>query len=248
MFLNFPGDNVQSAVSAKYAIDQGYKTAYILVSPDTAYTQLPYYFKETFEKLGGRVVAEDSFSIGQQDFSAQVTKIQGLEPRPDVIMTAAYEPDFPAFIKQLRAAGIDTPVIGSDGIDSPTTFALGKAVEGVVFTTAGYAADGNPLDVFNKRYEAAYGAAPDTIYTAIGYDLVKVIEAAALAAGSTDPDAVWQAIRGLENVQGATSKITYKGTSGVPIREVAIVRVSNGQRELVRQASPDAALVPAPRL
>lgn len=248
MFLNFPGDNVQSAVSATYAIDQGYKTAYILVSPDTAYTQLPYYFKEAFEKLGGTVIAEDSYSMGQQDFSAQVTKIQGLDPRPDVIMTAAYEPDFPAFIKQLRAAGLDIPVIGSDGIDSPTTFALGQAVDGVVFTTAGFAEDGNPLDVYNKKYEAKYGAAPDTIYTAIGYDLVKVIEAAVLAAGSTEPDAVWQAIRGLENVQGATSKITYKGTNGVPIREVAIVRIEDGNRQLVRQASPDATLVPEPRL
>ncbi|MDR6289571.1 branched-chain amino acid transport system substrate-binding protein [Inquilinus ginsengisoli] len=248
MFLNFPGDNVQSAVSAKYATDQGYKTAAILVSPDTAYTQLPLYFKEVFEKLGGKVVAEDSFTMGQQDFSAQVTKIKALSPAPDVIMTAAYEPDFPAFIKQLRASGVKIPVIGSDGIDSPTTFAVGEAVEGVVFTTAGFAAEGSPLAAFNAAYKAKYGQDSDTIYNAIGYDLVKVVAAASKAAGSAEPAAVWQAVRGLQDVQGATGAITYKGTDGVPIRQVAIVRIQGGKRALVLQATPDPALVPKPRM
>ena len=248
MFMNFPADNVQATVSAKYAIDSGYKAAYILISPDTAYTQLPNYFKAVFEKLGGKVIAEDNFSMGQQDFSAQVTKIKSLNPAPDVIMTAAYEPDFPAFIKQLRAAGIKIPVIGSDGIDSPTTFALGDIAEGVVFSTAGYAAPGSPLEAFNAKYKEKYGSDPDTIYTAIGYDLVKVLEAAVLKAGSTDRAAIWQAVRELENVQGATSTITYKSTTGVPIRQVALIRITKGQREFVRQEAPDAALIPAAKL
>ena len=38
MFSNFPGDNVQAAVSAKWAWDEGYKTAWIVYSPDTQYT------------------------------------------------------------------------------------------------------------------------------------------------------------------------------------------------------------------
>lgn len=248
MFMNFPADNVQATVSAKYAIDTGYKTAYILISPDTAYTQLPKYFKTVFEKLGGKVVAEDNFSMGQQDFSAQVTKIKSLNPAPDVIMTSAYEPDFPAFIKQLRAAGIKTPVIGSDGIDSPTTFALGDVADGVIFSTAGYASPGSPLEAFNKKYKAKFGSDPDTIYLAIGYDLVKVIEAAVLKAGSTDRTAIWQAVRQLENVQGATSTITYKGTTGVPIRQVVLIRINKGQREFVRQEAPDPALIPPAQL
>jgi branched-chain amino acid transport system substrate-binding protein len=248
MFGNFPADNVQATVSAKYAIDTGYKTAYILLSPDTAYTQLPLYFKEVFEKLGGKVVAEDNYTMGQQDFSAQVTKIKSLNPAPDVIMTAAYEPDFPAFIKQLRAAGITIPVIGSDGIDSPTTFALGQVAEGVVFSTAGYAAPGSPLDEFNKKFKAKYGNDPDTIYAAIGYDLIKVLEAAVLKAGSTDRNAIWEAVRNLENVQGATSTITYKGTAGMPIRQVALIRIKDGKRELVQQVAPDPSLIPTPKL
>lgn len=246
MFGNFPGDNVQAAVSGKFARDKGYEKAYLLYSPDSSYTQLPLYFKEVFEKLGGTTVGEGVYSMGQQDFSAIVTQIGALDPRPDVIMTAAYEPDFPAFIKQLRAAGIETPVIGSDGIDSPTTFSLGSVAEGVVFTTAGFAEDGNPLSAFYAAYKAKHGKDAETIYTALGYDLMKVIEAAVTKADSLDGPTLRDAIAGLENVQGATGAITYAGTDRVPLREVALVEVKGGERVLAQKIQPEAGLVPEP--
>lgn len=248
MFANFPGDNVQATVSAEWAKGQGHKTAYLLYSPDSQYTTLPLYFGDVWEKLGGTIAGKATYKLDQQDFSAEVTNIKALDPQPDVIMTAAYEPNFPAFIKQLRAAGVTSQVIGSDGIDSPTTFSLGDAAEGVVFTTAGHATPGSELEKFNALYKEKTGNESETVFNAIGYDLVKVIAAAVEAAGSTDPVALRDAIANLENVQGATSLITYKGTQGMPVREVSLVRVKDGKRELVGQPSPDASLIPAPRM
>lgn len=249
MFSNFPGDNVQATVSAKWAWDQGHRSAYIIYSPDTQYTTMPLYFAEVFEALGGTMAGQSTNTIGQQDFSAIATAVAALDPQPDVIMTSAYEPDFPSMIKSLRAAGVESQIIGSDGIDSPTTFSLGDAAEGVVFTTAGHATSGSPLEEFNAAYEAANGSAPETIFSAVGYDLIKVLEAAVLAAdGSVDPTALRDAIADLENVQGATSLITYKGTDGMPVRQVSLIRVTNGERELLGQPSPDAALIPTPRM
>ena len=248
MFANFPGDNVQVTVSASWAIEQGFKTAYILYSPDTQYTTMPLYFEEVFTKLGGKIVGKIEYKMDQQNFSSEVTKIKALNPQPDVIMTSAYEPDFPVFVRQLRAAGITSQVIGSDGIDSPTTFSLGKAVEGLVFTTAGHALPGNSMDIFNKKYEKAYGKPSETVFNAIGYDLAKVIEAAVKACGSTDGREIRAAIASLENVQGATGLITYKGTQGMPLRQVALIKVKNGKRELIEIKSPDKNLVPTPRM
>jgi len=171
-----------------------------------------------------------------------------MNPPVDVVMTAAYEPDFPAFIRQLRAAGVTAQVIGSDGIDSPTTFSLGEAAEGLVFSTAGHATPGSLLEEFNAKFEKTYGRPADTVFAAIGYDLMKVIEAAVLAADSTDSVAIRDAVANLENVQGVTSAITYKGTSGMPVRQVTLIRVKGGERELVGQPSPTASLVPAPRM
>lgn len=248
MFANFPGDNVQATVSAEWAWGEGFKSAYIIYSPDTQYTTLPLYFADVFEALGGTMLGQDTHTIGQQDFSAIATRIAALDPQPDVIMTASYEPDFPSMLKALRAAGVTAQMIGSDGIDSPTTFSLGDVGEGVVFTTAGYPTEGSPLAELNAKYEAATGSASQTVFNAIGYDLIIVVAEAVKAAGSTDPVAIRNALAELENVRGATSLITYKGTNGMPVREVTLIRVTDGERELVGQPSPTASLIPAPRM
>jgi branched-chain amino acid transport system substrate-binding protein len=50
LFQIYPSDNLQGTVLAKFAREQGYHSAYILLSPATSYTEkLPLYFAEAFE-------------------------------------------------------------------------------------------------------------------------------------------------------------------------------------------------------
>jgi branched-chain amino acid transport system substrate-binding protein len=248
IFANAVTDNVQGAAQAEYAISQGFKNAYLLRSPDIEYTQMPLYFKEAFEKLGGKVVGESIYALNQPDFSAEVTKIKALNPQPDVIVTSAFEPDFPAFIRQLRGAGVKIPVVCGDGIDSPTTFALGDVVEGVVFTSSGFAAPGSPMEAYQEKYKAKFGKAPESIMDALGYDLAKIIEAAVTKADSVEPQKIRDALADLTDVQGATAVISYKGGNGTPTRPVNVLRIVGNKRTLVSQKAPDPAIVPAPRL
>lgn len=252
MFQVYPSDNLQAAVLAAYAREQGYGNAYVLLSPDTPYTEkLPLYFAEAFEKMGGTVVAQGTYAFGQQDFSAEVTNIRNLSPQPDVIMTSAYEPDFPAFIRQLRAAGIATPVLGSDGIDSPTTLALGEIAEGVVFTTAGYPTPGSPLETFYQDYVARYGGSVETDvapFAATAYEAVKLLAAAITAAGSTEGRAVRDALDAISDFEGVTgSKISFAGANQVALRDVTLIRVENGAKVFITTLRPDPADVPAPQ-
>ena len=75
-----------------------------------------------------------------------------------------------------------------------------------------------------------------------------VMRLAVMLPASIEPAASRDAIADLEDVQGATSLITYKGTTGMPLREVSLIRVAGGDRELVGQPAPDTALVPEPRM
>lgn len=248
VFANFPGDNIQATASAQWAYDQGFRRAYLIYSPDMQYTTLPLYFGDVMKKLGGEVVGQSTYTLEQQDFSAIVTKIKSMNPQPDVIMTAAFDPDFPSLLKGLRSSGVTAQVIGSDGLDSPTTFALGSVGEGVVFSTGGFAKPGNPLDKFYKMFKEKTGKDAN-IFTAAGYDLINVVKAAVVATGgSTDSKKIRDAMANLVNVQGVTSKITYKGTTGMPIRQVSLVQVHNGKPKLLGQPAPKASLVPAPRM
>jgi branched-chain amino acid transport system substrate-binding protein len=252
VFQVYPSDNLQAAMLAKFARERGYGTAYVLMSPDTPYDQkLPLYFEAAFEKMGGKVVSEGSYILGQQDFDSQTSSIKNLSPPPDVIMTAASEPEFPIFISQLRAAGIDTPVLGSDAIDSPTTMALGDVAEGVVYTSAGYPAAGNGLEKFYGDYVAKFGGNAQTDvgpYAATAYESVKLIEAAVLKAESTDGAAIRGGLEGIADFRGITgSRITLAGANRIALRDVALIRIEKGRKTLVEMLRPSLAEVPALR-
>ena len=246
MFSNAFGDNAQARVLADYATEQGFTSAYTLGSPDSAYTSnLPRYFKEAFESNGGKVVGEGTFSMGQPNFNVIADEIKALSPQPDVIMTPAYEPDFPTFLKAIRGAGITAAVLGTDGIDSPTTLALGETAEGVVYTTAGVLKNEGAMGEFYAKYNAKYGKDPETIYAITGYELGKILEAAVTQAQSCDPVALQEAITNLEGVQDITGTIGFKGGDRMAIREITLVKVAGGERSLVAVVAPDPATVPA---
>jgi branched-chain amino acid transport system substrate-binding protein len=249
MFQIYPADNLQAAALARFAHEHGYRRAYIL-QPDTPDTeQLPAYFAEAFEKMGGMLAGKGSYASGQQDFGDVVADIKNLDPKADVIMTAASEPEFPIFISQLRAGGVTTPVLGTDAIESPTTLALGDVAEGVVYTSAAYPRAGSPLET--RDYAARFGGDPQTDvapYAATAYEAIKLIEAAIVRAGNIDGAALRNALNGITNFEGITgSRITLAGANRIALRDVALIRVEKGKAVLVKTLQPDPADVPGPR-
>ena len=83
---------------------------------------------------------------------------------------------------------------------------------------------------------------------ALGYDLAMVVEAAVTKADSIDPVKIRDALANLENVQGATATISYKGGNGTPTRPVCIIRIEGGKRVLVSRKAPDPSIVPVPHM
>ncbi|MEO0382596.1 MAG: ABC transporter substrate-binding protein [Pseudomonadota bacterium] len=247
VFGSYPADNQQAAVLGAYAAELGYETTWILTSPDAAYTQFgPRYFAAAFEANGGTLLGEGSFSMGQPDFSAIVTTIQSLDPQPDVIMTSAWEPDFPAFIRALRGAGVDIPVMGADVLDTPTVRGLGDVVEGIVHTSGGYAAPGSDHAEFNAAFEEATGTVADTNYVVNGCDILNMIDAAVQAAGSTDSADIGVALANLPETVGIMSSFTFEGTNRMPMREVVLARIEGGEKIFIRRQLADPETMPAP--
>ena len=247
MFGTYPADNLQATAVADFAIAEGKRKVFLLTSPDATYVaNLPEYFGKVFEKKGGKIVGRGTFTMNQPDFSAEITNIKGLAEQPDLIMTAAYEPDFPAFIQQLRGAGITIPVYGADAIGTPTIKALGKLVDGVVYTAAGYPEAGSKLEAFNAAFTKHAGHAPESTYEVNGYEIGLILDQAVKTAGSDDPKAIRDAIANLKDFEGITGKITYAGTDRMPLRPVVLMRYEGGEQKYVETVVPAAADVPAP--
>lgn len=245
-----PGDNQSAAGLAVFAREElGLDTAVIVVSPDDPFTANgPRYFAETFENKGGKIVGEASFNLFQQEFGNIVQQIKNMDPQPDAIMTYMFEPDFPIFAKQLRAAGISSKLLVADGIDTPSVVPLSETVDGIYhFTTL---PDGisdapqfaNLVGVIREAYGPEMNL---DAFTAWGYTSAKLVEAAVIATGSTDAEALNDWISNLEDYDSGTSKLTWKGIGSQPLADIHFVELRNGERVWISSMRVDPADIPA---
>lgn len=247
-FTNTITDNRQGAALARYALDAGYKTAYILRCKDDPYTDfLPAYFAQAFEKGGGKIVGSGNWSFSQQEFNVEVSKIKKIGPQPDIVMAATFGPFFAGLVTSLRAAGIESIFFGSDAIDEPASIGLGDQAEGVIFTSAVFAAPGSAYEAFNLKYKKKFGKDNTVAPPALGYDAVKLIEAAVLKAGATDGKAIRDALETLTNVQGASGKLTYAGGGRHVTRDVALCQIKAGKKILIKWISLKKEEIPQPK-
>ena len=245
-YLVMMSDAHMGGVYAKFARnDLKAKTAYIITSDFDPYTEfLPLYFKDLFEKLGGKVVGGSTFAYDQQEFSKVVSAIKKLPQEPDVIVGMPFDNDFPIFINQLRAAGIKSTYLGPDVLDAPTVKGLGKVVDGVHYVTMAAPSASTAAADFVKAYEKKYGNA-DAYYPAmVGYSAMRLVSAAVKAAGTTDAKAVRDAFGQLENVETEIGAVTYKGVGKAPNLPVHVMRIEGGKGVYIKSIKLDPSEIP----
>ncbi len=251
MFLEPFGDNVQAAAGAEFAVNKlGGKTCWLLWDKGAEYTTLlAKYFKVRFLELGGKVVLEDTYTQGDTDFSAQITRLKSLSPQPAFLYVAALQAsDAGAIAKQIRDAGIKQPMIGGDGYDGPELVGVGgKGAENVFFTTHSLmdASLGTAkVKAFIAAYNKEYGRDPESAFAALGYDAVYLMVNAIKRAGSADPKAIKAALAATKGFDGVTGTVSYQPGQRIPQKTVTIVAIKNGAYTLGAQVVP--AKVPAP--
>ncbi len=250
LFLACFGDNVQAAVGAEYSFKTFGKNAYFLWDKGVEYTTLlGQYFKSRFTELGGTIALEESYDDKATDFSAQIAKINALNPKPDFLYVAAMPYNIGPIVKQFRDAGITQPIVGGDGYDTPDLIKVAGAQdsENVYFTThalmdAQGGTDG--IKKFIAAYKAEYGNDPENAFAALGYDTIYLLADAVKRAGSTDSAAVKSALEATKDFPGITGKITFSADSHVPQKGVTVIKVTGGKFTLGAEVVPEK--VPAP--
>ncbi|MCK4359496.1 MAG: ABC transporter substrate-binding protein [Candidatus Cloacimonetes bacterium] len=232
-------DNIQGALAAEYAYNQGYRTAYMVYSTETPYTNnLPTYFQKAFEKLGGKVLGYELYRIESGDYSAQVTKLTNLSTKPDFIFTPMFLPDTPVFIRQLRTAGLTYPVISTDGNHGESLIKAGKAVEGLIFTTHGYPTNGNKADKLWQSYKAKTGNYPVSIAFAVGYDEIYYLKQSIESVGSAEPEKIIEGLSKVSNFDGVLGTYTMDPKTHRVKKPVTIIGVKDGAFVFVDQFYP----------
>jgi branched-chain amino acid transport system substrate-binding protein len=231
-------DPYQGAVLSEFARGNlQAKTAALLVDVRSDYSVgLAQAFRDSFTKAGGRVVADQKYSEGDSDFSAQLTAIRPLDP--DVIVVPGYYTDAGLIARQAKALGIRAVLLGGDGWDSPKLTEIGgEAVEGTYFSNHYSVDDPSPaVRQFVAAYKKKYGADPDSI-AALSYDAARLLVDAIRRAGSTEGKRVRDALADTKDFFGVSGKITMDADRN-PIKPAVVLKVERGRFRFVTSVAP----------
>ena len=202
-------DPFQGEVMAKFASNNlKAKRAAILYDFNADYSRgLREFFTRSFKGLGGEIVAEQSYTQGDRDFSGQLTAIRSAAP--DVIYVPGYYGEVGVIANQTKQLGIKAPLLGGDGWDSPQLWQLGGASLNGTYISNHYSVD-DPSPAIKKfvaDYQGRYGLLPDAL-AALGYDSMRVLANAIERAGGTDSVKLRDAIAQTRNFAGVTGVIT----------------------------------------
>lgn len=231
-------DDFQGRVAARFAIDQ-LKTTKPAVLYDVAseYNKgIAEFYKKTLEEAGIQVVAFETYTTGDKDFSAQLTKIK--QSGADSLFLPNYYSEVPLQVQQAHKLGFTGAIVGSDSWGNLELIGLcGADCEGLFFTTH-YAADiATPqAQQFIKAYEAAYGKTPDDV-AALTYDSFRMLFQAIQAAGKLDRDAIREALMSITAYEGVTGTMQFKGT-GDPVKSAVIIQIKGGKFTYFQTAQP----------
>jgi branched-chain amino acid transport system substrate-binding protein len=246
-------DPVQGAAIAQFAAKTlNAKTAAIMVDRKNDYsTGLEKVINETFTRMGGKIVAVQSYQEGDQDFNAQLTSLKG--GNPEVIFVPGYYNDVGLIAKQARDKGITVPLIGGDGWDSTQLYAIGgTALNGSYFTNHYSPYDTDPkVQKFVNDYKARYNSLPDAL-AATAYDAAKIMFDAIKRAPSLEGAAIRDALAATKDFPGVTGTVTFNENRDA-VKPIVMIEIKDGGTYAVKErvtvegaALPTAANTAAP--
>src|SRR5438105_2359909 len=203
-------------------------------------------FTESFGKLGGQIVATESYSSGDVDFKAQLTNSKNAHP--EVLYVPGYYTDVGLIARQAREAGITAPMAGGDGWDSEKLYEIGgAALEGSYFSNHYSVDDPSPrITEFVARFKKAYGGQlPDSL-AAQAYDAAGMLFDAMKRATELTGPAIRDALAQTKGYKGVTGDITMDQNRNATKAAVVLKIAHGGKYEFAGRVQPEGAAASAP--
>lgn len=232
-------DPFQGTVMAKFA-RQTLKAQKAAILTDVAndYSKgLTSFFSDQWQKSGGQIVASESYSEGDKDFQAQLTKIKGTNP--DVIYIPGYYTEVGNIAVQARRLGLKQALLGGDGWDSPKLYQIGgAAIQGCYFSNHYSAQSKDPKVVkFVTAFKKRYGAEPPDALAAVAYDAAYLLADAIKRAGAPDRAKIRDALASTKNFPGVTGTISIDKNRNA-IKPAVVLQVKGNEGVYVTTVNP----------
>lgn len=231
-------DPFQGLVMAKFATNTlKVKSVAILRDIKNDYSVgLADVFANNMKQMGGAIVADESYSEGDTDFSAQLTSIKARTPQ--AIFIPGYYTEVGLIARQARRLGMAMPLLGGDGWDSPRLTDIGgEALNDTYFSNHYSVDDPSPaIQNFVSQYRTKYGETPDAL-AALGFDSANILFDAIRRANSAESVKVRDAIAQTKDYPGVTGKITLDANRNA-VKPAVVLRVRDSKLEYVETITP----------
>jgi branched-chain amino acid transport system substrate-binding protein len=223
----------------------GARTAYSLIDQTTQYTKdVAKGFAIRFKQLGGRMLGEDVFKNDDPSVSSQVTRIRNLSRGPDVIAISSYPPGGPSLMRQLRAAGIQSPIVGCAVFDGDYWLDAVPGLNDFYYPALMSLFGSEPHQKKQKvleKYTAKFGK-PAVSDFLTGYSTVEAWALAVERAKSFDPKKVAKELEKFRDEKLVVGSTTFTPQLHVTTqREMILIKVENGKHKVLGYLRSDAA-------
>lgn len=232
-------DITQGAFAAKFLLDQGIKSVATIHDKKTYGQGLVQYFTEAFKAGGGTIVAAETINPDESNYGPVVSKVA--PAKPAAVYYGGEYPQAGPLSQQMKAAGLNVPLMGGDGIFDPTFIQLaGATSNGDLATSVGEPTDKSDAGKkFLADYEAAKFAEPAAAYGGYSYDAAKaIIEGLKVALkDASDVKNQRQAIIdavGKVSFAGVTGQVAFDEFGDTKVKVISGYKVEDGKWAFVK--------------
>jgi branched-chain amino acid transport system substrate-binding protein len=141
---------------------------------------------------------------------------------------------------QARELGINVPLLGGDGWESPKLVEIGgRSLDGCLYSNHYHSDDPAPaVRTFVTQYEKRYGARPDSL-AALGYDATRVLADALRRIGPPfDRAKLRDALAATKNLPVVTGTITFDADRNPIGKRVIIEEIRENKLLLKKTIDP----------
>jgi len=160
-----------------------------------------------------------------------------VSPAPDALYICTYNPGGASAIRQLRAAGIDLPILTNVGMTDAYWLPAVQQLSNFYVPTymSIFGDDPRPsVGSFLTAFAARYGARPESAYAVLGYSMVEQWALAVQRAGATAAPAVTAELEKFREEQLTVGPTTYSNQLHIQVnRPLLIMEVQNGKNKAI---------------
>lgn len=222
-------DTVQGNAIARFAYDRGFRNVVVLTESSSDYSRgMSDAFKGMFDSLGGGIISQEFYNMGEVDFYGILTKLSTKEF--DSIFLPGYYIEAGLIIRQMNELGIDAAVLSGDAFDSPELEEIVGNADYLddIFFTNHYLPNAPENEYFETEYIREYKTNPSA-YAALGYDSVMIFAEAVKNSCELNEQSISQSLEQTENFSGVTGVITMDRNHNAQ-KEVYVTEISGGKR------------------